>query len=598
MDVKLPLRGGSSSTKVHRNPPFLRLPVELLQQITEKLHYLDIERITLTCRHLHRVAEHQLVQHRRLKEEFTRIRCETDGDIGDHPMGLLQKVTKDMAIAAYPTRMTIGRCTHDRDSFRFGRNGQRVQLDDYLCMSADKTSVQVERVENLLKRIFKPNSRVFAEWDLFAERISAAHAGHVLAFLLIILPHLEVITFEFGEDNVSPWLEIVAEISVMSHANPSGGHPLHHLHTINIVHPEYGYYGRRDSCRSLFSFVGLPSLRTVYAKRMAARSVPRQSNALPCRITRIEFEECNLSRRALTTLLNNTSSLQEFIYINCVAWQIHSERSTTSVWQPRSIVECLSQYASHSLRSLTMLQGRGDSYWYRENPVISVFIGSLRGFRALTSICIDVPMIMDSPNQVPEDLDEVETPTDSEEDYDDSISPTWYLDVSKDFKLAHSLINVLPASCQTLSLEMQADEHIMRQMLDRLPERKAVRLPNLERITYQCEERCVTGMEEACKIVGVELVQVLKFGGIKHQRRHSIESEYLQSECDSWQYWDGVPLWEDDAYYCCEERDPVDRYLHYDNKDRNVECQDLLRMYEEANGIEYLVDLAFGAGLL
>lgn len=65
----------------------------------------------------------------------------------------------------------------------------------------------------------------------------------------------------------------------------------------------------------------------------------------------------------------------------------------------------------------------------------------------------------------------------------------------------------------------------MQQLLFRLPERKAERLPNLKEILYECEEICVTGMEAPCQSVGVKLVQKLKYGRWKNQRRDSLASE-------------------------------------------------------------------------
>ena len=213
--------------------------------------------------------------------------------------------------------------------------------------------------------------------------------------------------------------------------------------------------------------------------------------------------------------------------------------SEQSCWKPVRTVETLLRYASHSLVSLTLTGPFVGSY---NNHHSDVYIGSLRGFKTLTTLRIDVPMLIDNAADVlcsNESTTSSSEETESEGD-ENGLESTWYLDAAEKVQIVHSLINTLPSSTESLTLEMLASKTVMQQLLSRMPDRKTERLPNLHTIVYQCEERCVTGMEDECEAVGVRLVQTLKFGKFKNWRRDSLESEGPDYNLtpDDWGYYD------------------------------------------------------------
>lgn len=224
-------------------------------------------------------------------------------------------------------------------------------------------------------------------------------------------------------------------------------------------------------------------------------------------------------------------------------------RGECSSWTPCQTVNVLLRYASHSLVSLTLTQPFIGLSVGRKKPFPSyhgVCVGSLRDFYVLTSIRIDVPMLVENYRTLlDEDGDCVSSNEDEAREEDDEnsdedeeeLSSTWYIDIAEERQIVHRLIDVLPSSAQSLTLEMLASSAIMQQMLHRVPERKADRLPNLREIFYECEERCTIGIEEECERVGLSVVQVLKYGDFKNFRRDSLDSENSNDrmvERDDW----------------------------------------------------------------
>ena len=151
-------------------------------------------------------------------------------------------------------------------------------------------------------------------------------------------------------------------------------------------------------------------------------------------------------------------------------------------------------------------------------------------------------MFIDDPRNVIEENEEAETEDSNFED--EEVSIIWNIEASKEKPIVHRLIDLLPVSIENLALEMAADSNIIQQLLRRLPERKALRVPRLREISYECDERCLTGMEDSCAQAGITLVQTLKYGAIKNEPLDPSDVEERQFE-----------LWcqQDDMYYFAGE---------------------------------------------
>jgi hypothetical protein len=536
----------------------IQLPVEILQQITGYLGNPDVESITISCRYLHSVAAGHLMRHREWKRTLSRFACGKDlwrGGIGKHPAQLLEKILLDHRVASYPTDLTIGDCSHHQDDslYRFLRGS--FDDDDYEPAPGTDLRYETCKLANdFCYHTPRCTRKCISDiWESFTARLLAFHKNPVVTLLLRFLPNLEVLRYEHcGWTSASPlWFQMLSEVAQESRAYPDSVFPLSKLHTVEI-HPSHRGFG------FLLSIMALPSLRTVRAVGQSSLATHRDMMlSLPAtsNIVTIVLDGCYFYADHFVTFMSRIPNLRNFEYRDA------KDNSGHASWKPRRVVECLLRYASHSLTSLTFIGYRASHHPH---------IGSLRGFRALSDIRIDVAMLMDPPdndgiddqNDKSLDADVNDRDTLGSDDEDDCLSdtisePAWYLEVSEHTQIVHRLINVLPASAETLTLEMAADKNIMQQMLRRLPERRAERLPQLKEILYQCEERCVLGVETACESVGVKVTQVFKYGDIKNIRRDSLDSEASIDECGGWdnhdwgywnEYYAGRGLTDDNSY--------------------------------------------------
>ena len=543
-------------------PPLLKLPVEVLQQIIDYIANPDVENIALSCSYLHSVARSQLIRHREWKRRFSRVSwgkiCHGWVDqFGQHPAKLLEEILTDHRIASYPSVLTIGDCSHHQDDSKIGDLPRSLELEYYNSASASINDLRYEIYQAARDFCYHTprcaRKCISDVWDNLMERVLALHKNPIITLLLRLLPNVEVLRYSSRAYPSPLWFQLLSKIAEESRAHPGLVFPLSKLHTVEI---DRAY----SNTRFLISVIGLPSLRSLrILNRRSLRILSGLASgthwgslaALPANlgIIALSIDGCYSGVNFLTTVMSRIPNLQEFRYKNA-----EFNPSKPCPRAPNSIVECLLQYASHSLVSLTIV-GYSDTY-------CSGYIGSLRGFKNLRYIQIDVPMLVEHPRKITVgdrvfevasdgidisyddddlcvekavyDIDAVSSEDESDVYSDYEVPSTWYLDVAEQAPIVHQLINVLPASAETLTLEMAADKNIMLQMLSRLPQRKAERLPHLKEILYQCEERCVLGIEEECEKLGLRVAQVLKYGAIKNGRRDSLDSE---DSCAKWGWW-------------------------------------------------------------
>ena len=518
-----------------RGPSLLFLPVEIIQQIMRYLYHSDIENITLSCNYLFDVLRPSLEQHRSLKRRFSKISCGAFGGICTwipHPADMLLECLSYEPISLYPTDLRIGDCSHRQDFQSLEARGITPEPDPYASASGCKIREQYEHLQRLISILSSQTDRIGRKWDLVFERILAYHKGPIMALLLKMLPNIQYLSYEDHRwGHASPLLSFIQEIAVANHTNPNAVHPLSRLHTLNFPTSK-PYLEAYRPFHLLAPFVGFPSLRSVHAENLFGsgshserfwKKVPVISN-----IVKLELQNCCINVTSLRPLMCRVQQLRDFSYRYRTCYS-YAERGT--VWEPRRILAILIRYARHTLRSLTLVNGGGPG-----SPKCQISknltVGSLRAFEALKFIQIDLAMLIDDPRDVLlQDESYAEDSTfGSSESEDGEIAPSWYLGASNQRQVIHRLINVVPASAEHLVLEMLANKGVLLQMLQRLPERKAVRLPNLKEIVYECEERCVTGMEEPCEEVGVMLSQRLKYGEYKNEASDSTENEDLESD--------------------------------------------------------------------
>ena len=548
--------------------PLLKSPVEVLQRIIDYLANPDVENIALSCSYLHSVARGQLIRHRERKRLFSRVSLGKSSNgwgerFDQHPAKLLEEILTDHRIASYPSDLTIGDCWRHQDDCKIGDLPHSLELEYYNSASNSINDLRYEIYQAARDFCYHTprcaRKCISDVWDNLMERVLASHKDPVITLLLRLLPNVEVLRYRPYTSRAPHPLcfQLLSKVAEESCAYPGLVFPLSKLHTVEI--------DRASNCsRFLISVIGLPSLRSVRILGELASgthwSLPTPLPATVGIIT-LSIDGCYSGVNVLTTVMSRIPNLQEFRYKNAGFNPSKPYREG-----PTSIVECLLQYASHSLVSLTIV-GYSGTY-------CSGYIGSLRGFRNLRHIQIDVPMLVEHPRKIivgdrvfevtsggidisyndndwcmekaAEDIDTVSSEDESDVYSDYEVPSTWYLDVAEQAPIVHQLTNVLPASAETLTLEMAADKNIMLQMLSRLPERKTERLPHLKEILYQCEERCVLGIEDECERLGLRVAQVLKYGAMKNCRRDSLDSE---DACAKWGWWLNYDDPDDTNYY-------------------------------------------------
>ena len=604
----------------HDRPILLGLPTEILQEVIAYLNYLDIESITLSCRQLFDVAESRLIEHRKLKQQFSKYTCgNTDEGLFDgcdeHPARLLVAILDDPRLAAYNTRLAIGDCSHPQDGTNVvvqSPQDSNIRLDSYALKFGRVLDERIDRLMQHYNQIFGPQSTLHL-WDHLLMRILALHQGPILALLLTMLPNLN--TIAFVEENlrprhISPWLSMLSKVAEWTSQNPDPKYPLMRLRAIEIKRVNF-------DLKFLTSFLGLPSLRTMTLRELISpnnyslctQKDQPMSNVHSLKLTRLHFP-----RRMLNAFFARISNLQE---IECIDLTLNT---------PRDLTEMLLRYASHSLSSLTLVGSYG-SRIRCEGHMTHAFIGCLRGFQTLKFIKLDLELLLDGPRRLMMDAEGIRLRGDesygrediakSNEDQSDSdfdppidLRSQWYLDIAEHTPVVHRLINVLPASAESLTLQGPTNKHVMQQLLCRLPERKVVRLPNIKEILYECAERCVIGMEKACEKVGVRVAQVLKYGDIKNQGGDSMSAtdfsgfENGDEGVIGWDDFDGYDRTYWDDYYSysgyLEERLPdliiEDEAEHWSIEGRTRLGKEIdeenVKVYEDIAYFEWLVSQA------
>ena len=564
-------------------PRLLYLPVEILQQVIEHANHSDVESLTLACKHLYDVGKSRLIAHRKLKERYGKITCGdpmkhwNDAGWGEHPARLLDMILDEPKIADYITRLELRDCSHlhnDPNIF-LTPNGQ-IQAHAYASGAERSLDEQIESVAAHVKNYLGRQLAV-AMWNDFKNRVPTLRKGSVLALLLIVLPNLNTISFSGGSQRSiidPPWMTMSSDIATLFAQEVKIKHPLGCLKVLEVHDAIYDPH-------FLASMMGLPSLQTIRCQKTHLRYplediLPPTSSVCTLQMKQSSFP--------LAAVLSRISNLRDF---ECSQrpWTWHLGM-VSQLPTPRHLAQTLLHHAGHSLTSLT-LTGVSAPCKTGEEHLTHTWIGSLRDFKVLKWIRLDLEVLIDISATM--DLDNEIVEVHVVGDWDDKVVamniedgfcplsrfdwerklPTMYLDIAHHIPVVHRLINILPASAETLAIEMQANKHIMQQLLCRLPERKAERLPNLKEVLYECEERCVIGMEEACLEVGVRVAQVLRFGNFSSPHSDSMsDSDFSGFEDGDEPMW----VWNDfedfDGHYWND-------YLDYGHDDHYEDCHSL-----------------------
>ena len=167
--------------------------------------------------------------------------------------------------------------------------------------------------------------------------------------------------------------------------------------------------------------------------------------------------------------------------------------------EPCGIVDTLRQYAFRSLVSLDLTSEYSyEMYWFDISPGI----GSLRSFEVLENVRLHYVLLLEEVLVV-DSADEEVLVVDSA-DEDDSAETSENLDEAK----GQHLIDFLPSSVKFFHLEdIPGGGHILDAFVG-FPEHRVERLPNLESISLDADDKTISRIEDICKETGVRINQV------------------------------------------------------------------------------------------
>ena len=346
----------------HNSPLFLRLPVEILQQISSHLYHSDMESITLSCRKLYAVAFQHLLRHRERKRRLSRLIFgkTRSGEVFGHPAELLSEIFVDSTVALYPVKVTLEDChvNHDLWSFNENRSQPRSSWDVIKPMEHLGHPPQ-GILEFSINHVL--STGLFRDWNSFTERISACHELPMIALLLSFFTNLQTVSLDKSFSRDCHFIEWISIMKEASQANPDLLYPLGRLERVEIIDP--WYISHRIASDGLNPFVGLPSLRSFYVERVISGRNPQYTvRQTPPTSTIVELvlERCCFGAKYFATLVSRMPNLRDFRYR--FGWTFYTTYFTplghsSSRWRPRFYVDILLKYASESLVSLELTAG-------------------------------------------------------------------------------------------------------------------------------------------------------------------------------------------------------------------------------------------------
>ncbi|KAI4230244.1 MAG: hypothetical protein L6R36_000209 [Xanthoria steineri] len=450
------------------------LPNEILLEIVHTIANADLDNFTSTCKILRSLAANTLRKHQERKKAYSKI---TYGNPADryrvrtwaHPTLMLRDLL-DNDLFCYPKELIIDYPVHDWD--RVGNVSGHFKDPEALA-----------RLSEVVKPLIRSFHYLDSDEDL-RRGILQGDRGATMGLLLHLLQNLTALMITvYHEDSPGPGnLQQVLD-GLLSNtnrsntvANVASARPLSKLSQVKFTHGRHGISRNLSMWAPLFY---LPSLRSVGAYSVRAKEDTWNYSGFRSDIEKLKFIHSDIDIKSLDNYLKDIKDLQHF--------QFHHSRRSDRI-SLQLFVQKLAMYASHSLRSLDI---RGSSI--TDHPARSggFFIGSLKAFQNLATICLESSMFI-------EPVDARKDPVSNAHDAGEG----WPC----------RLIDMLPKSsvvvrCYSRDSELISDLAVA--MLQDLPERRAELLPNLKRIAFLCGgglgHMKGSVLAKACREIGVKL---------------------------------------------------------------------------------------------
>ena len=445
----------------------LDLANELLLQILDSLTPIDMVSFATSCKQINTLAQDNLSLHRQRIKEYQKVTlwgCFRHQDQA-HPISLLRDICNDWRVAYYARSLAIECCGRDPVGPDEGdRDEEDPDEGDWLCIQTALIAQDAETVKSVLPEIAIPVREKLcmafrwseAKIDKTFERMEDGAwgaRGAILGLLTVSLPAVKSISFERYVWHDELWIGSMRRITNQqdSFFRLPKANFLMDLSELNLIDHNEGSFAVM-SC-SVMPFVTRPSLRVI-----RAASVERDSfndyhffdnhGLPPSPVTEIDLQRTSLPAHNIEFVLRFSHVLKRFRYD-----RRHQPDFPRNGAEPGTLVNVLFECASQCLESLTLTGDTSDRSPYDEN-----IEGSLCNFKVLK---------------------ELHFPSNAFLTYT-SEGTCRFLhteDIPK-------LVDVLPASIETVRLDGEMMLVELAALLIGLPEYQTARLPKLKEILF------------------------------------------------------------------------------------------------------------------
>ena len=436
----------------------LDLANELLLQILESLTPIEMVSLATSCKRIHTLTQDNLTLHRQRVERYQNVTlwgCLRHQD-QPHPIMLLRDICNDWRIAYYTRSLVIECC------------GKTLDLRTVPVASFAQ---EYEALKSVLPEITIPVRKMLRMafgWDE-AKVTDVLHEtehgirGAILGLLVASLPAIKSITFKRYVWRDKLWIDSLKSITDQQDPH-SGSSEANFLMDVSELNLDQQDESRSFMSWSIVPFVTLPSLRVIRGASIDSYSFDSRSlfdpdsfddypftdnhGLRPSPVTEIDLQRTSLPANDLGNVLQYVQVLKRFRYDQ--RRQLDFDQGGA---EPGGITKALLACASHSLERLAITGATA----YR-SPHDKDIKGSLWNFKVLKEIHLPSNAFL----------------TDRSYGYRRSL-PT--VDIPR-------LVDVLPASIETVRLDGGMNWEEIAALLIGLPESKAECLPKLKEILF------------------------------------------------------------------------------------------------------------------
>ncbi len=463
----------------------LNIPNELTLRIISLIHPSDLEAFAIINKSVYALAKDALRRHLAFKKRYSYIRfgyLEDDdsvvqsqrSDDSNHALLLLASILENPVVAHYPRRIQIGPCEEEDEIFEIEDCNILLERQSVIA----KHSVQLKRmvdectlVDDCLKA------------EMGDSLCQAENEGAAISLLMTILSDLLFVNiWSWSRSPEKDRLHAIVRKIADANRDPAScnnGKCLSQLREFRMDHldTENG-----ENIEDYVPLAMLPSMRCLRGHMIRGSRLDWSFNLSPrsSTVTEISLEHSTISASAFEKLFEGIAALKRFTCDHAGA-NVGSEK-----FAPVAIIDALCNYAGHSLEALDI-----EAQDYEPDDDDEGLPDSLRLFTKLKSI-----RLADTLFQDPEDLESVETLPDCQF-YKRTGTNTSYTTAR--------LVDLLPASVKGFTLIQLMDDEDTRNLLDGMAEQKAVKLPSLRRLTFECSDPLEQTMKESLQATGLKL---------------------------------------------------------------------------------------------